>query len=178
MTKKRIQNFDGRILLHCFVESSLLTHCPKSCFNQQLSILFLFLKFISKKAQFEKDQNLSITAVNKNHHSTTFCSQTLLVLEILEYLFESCHLELSAVCHQLKGITNRMSQAPASNLASSCPEFRDHESDIRGELRDLRGPPRLRPDWPSYLWILTNGRARTRSLNLRQSLGDSVQEAA
>ena len=38
-------------------------------------------------------------------------------------VWESCHLELSAVCHQLKGITNRMSQAPASNLASSCPNF-------------------------------------------------------
>ena len=52
------------------------------------------------------------------------------VLEILWNLCESCHLEKSATgCHQLKRITNRMSEAPASNLASCCREFRDHESD-------------------------------------------------
>ena len=90
------------------------------------------------------------------------------VLEILQNLFESCHLEKSGRCHQLKRITNRASEASASNLASCCQEFRDHESDgIRGEFGDLRGHPRLRSYWPSYLRMLTNRRARTRSLNLR-----------
>ena len=107
-----------------------------------------------------------------------FFSTDLLVLEIFQNLFESCHLQ-SGGCHQLKRITNRTSQPlPQIWPLASSPEFPGHESDIRAELRDLRGPPRPRPDWSSYLRLLTNGRAWTRSLNLRQSLGDSVQEAA
>ena len=119
-----------------------------------------------------------LTVVVANHKSSMFCSQTFQFLKSCKICLRAVILSLPAGWHQLERITNRTSEAPASNLASCCREFRDHESDIRGELGDLRGLPRLRPDWPSYLRMMTNGSARTRSLNLRQSLGDSVQEAA
>ena len=131
MTKIGIQCCNGMTRLHCFVESSLLTlvlpkiiHCPKSCLNQQLSTLYL--RFISEKIQMsigEGSKLISHCCKCKSQKHNFLFTDFISSWNLGKLVWESCHLELSAVCHQLKGITNRMSQAPASNLASSCPNF-------------------------------------------------------
>ena len=147
--------------------------------KQMKNSIVLFITLL-KKYNFKIRSHCIYVSLLQKFESQwhNFFSTDLLVLEIFQNLFESCHLQ-SGGCHQLKRITNRTSQPlPQIWPLASSPEFPGHESDIRAELRDLRGPPRPRPDWSSYLRLLTNSRAWTRSLNLRQSLGDSVQEAA